>query len=47
MRVMITGMMMLKMIDNDGDIDYGGGQTAARPPEPHRLRQWRWRLGFG
>ncbi|MFS8021907.1 hypothetical protein Hanom_Chr16g01433011 [Helianthus anomalus] len=47
MRMMITGMMMLKMIDNDGDIDDGGGQTAARPPEPHRLRQWRWRLCFG
>ncbi|KAM0045922.1 hypothetical protein Hdeb2414_s0009g00309641 [Helianthus debilis subsp. tardiflorus] len=41
MRMMITGMMMLKIIDNDGDIDDSGGQTAARPPEPHRLRQWR------
>ncbi|KAF5796622.1 hypothetical protein HanXRQr2_Chr08g0353811 [Helianthus annuus] len=49
MRMMITGMIMLKMIDNDDDIDDGGGPTAARPPEPHRLRQWQWwwRLCFG
>ncbi|MFS7919551.1 hypothetical protein Hanom_Chr03g00213961 [Helianthus anomalus] len=49
MRMMITGVIMLKMIDNDDDIDDGGGTTAARPPEPHRLRQWQWwgRLCFG
>ncbi|MFS7901930.1 hypothetical protein Hanom_Chr01g00005341 [Helianthus anomalus] len=49
MRMMINGMMMLKMIDNDGDINDGGGPTTARPPELHCLRQWqwRWRLCFG